>query len=48
MKIARLASLALIAALVQGCATTAFRYGGYLPFRPGERVVLTPQGLLHG
>jgi hypothetical protein len=25
-----------------------FSYGGYLPFRPGERVVLTPQGLLHG
>ena len=25
-----------------------FSYGGYLPFRPGERVVLTPRGLLHG
>ena len=22
-----------------------FTYGGYAPFRPGERVVLTPQGL---
>ena len=26
-----------------------FAYGGYAPpFRPGERVVLTPQGLAHG
>jgi outer membrane lipoprotein SlyB len=25
-----------------------FVYGGYSPFRPGERVVLTPQGLAHG
>ena len=25
-----------------------FVYGGYSPFRPGERVVLTPQGLARG
>jgi outer membrane lipoprotein SlyB len=25
-----------------------FAYGGYAPFRPGERVVLTPQGLARG
>jgi outer membrane lipoprotein SlyB len=25
-----------------------FSYGGYAPFRPGERVVLTPQGLARG
>ena len=25
-----------------------FVYGDYSPFRPGERVVLTPQGLSHG
>jgi outer membrane lipoprotein SlyB len=25
-----------------------FAYGGYTPFRPGERVVLTPQGLARG
>jgi outer membrane lipoprotein SlyB len=25
-----------------------FAYGGYAPFRPGERVVLTPQGLDRG
>ena len=27
---------------------STFVYGGYSPFRPGERVVLTPQGLSHG
>jgi outer membrane lipoprotein SlyB len=26
----------------------AFSYGGYSPFRPGEDVFLTPQGLVHG
>ena len=26
----------------------AFSYGGYSPFRPGEEVFLTPQGLVHG
>jgi outer membrane lipoprotein SlyB len=25
-----------------------FSYNGYSPFRPGEPVVLTPRGLLHG
>lgn len=30
-----------------GYAQTFF-YDGYAPFRPGESVTLTPQGLLHG
>ena len=29
-------------------ATGAFNYPGYAPFWPGERVVLTPEGLAHG
>ena len=29
-------------------AMGAFDYAGYTPFRPGERVVLTPEGLAHG